>query len=305
MTRLPGQILCNGLTLFCMLAVMGCTRRSEPGLPRGEDPALRKSNGETYTGELWLPRYDLGDEAAQSFPLPLRLSELSGLAMSADGRLFAHDDEQGVVYQLDYSSGSVVKKFSLGRITVSADFEGIAVAGPRMFLATSSGTIFSFVEAENNQRVSFDVYKTPLSESNDVEGLEYDRDSNALLLACKGYPGKNLTGYRAVYSFSLDTHRLTPVPRMIISVRDIRGGESFNPSGIARHPVSGTYFILSADAGAIIETDRDGAVLAQRTLPESLNRQPEGISFAPDTSLIICNDGQGKTGTLNVYPLAR
>jgi uncharacterized protein YjiK len=142
-----------------------------------------------------------------------------------------------------------------------------------------------------------------LSESNDVEGLEYDRDSNALLLACKGYPGKNLAGNKTVYAFSLDTYRLTPVPRMIISLKDVSGGKSFNPSGIARHPVSGTYFIVSADAGAIIETDGNGAVLAQRTLPKSINRQPEGIAFAPDTSLIICNDGQGKTSTLTVYPL--
>ncbi len=291
------------LSLLCLLGVSGCTSRVVPGLPHREDAARWHTGAAKYTGELWLPRYDLGDEAARSFSLPRRLSELSGLAMSDDGKLFAHDDEEGVVYQLDYTTGSVVKKFSLGRITVSADFEGIAVAGRRMFLVTSSGTIFSFAEAEDGQRVSFEISKTPFSENNDVEGVEYDRPTNTLLLACKGYPGKNLTGYRAVYAFSLDTDRLIPVPRMIIAGKDVRGGEEFTPSGIARHPVSGTYFVISADVRAIIEIDGKGAVLSQRRLSPSLNSQPEGVAFAPDTSLIICNDGQGKTSVLNVYPL--
>jgi len=303
MRQPPGPTLFGVVALVCALAVMGCTRRVEPGLPEVEDSTSQKSTDGAYTGELWLPQYDLRDEAARSFSLPRRLSELSGLAMSGDGKLFAHDDEQGAIYQLEYSSGTVVKKFSLGRVTVSADFEGIAVKDSLIFLVTSSGTIFTCTEAENDQRVSFEVYKTPLGENNDVEGLDYDTESNSLLLVCKGYPGKNLRGYKAVYAFSLDTYRLAPVPVMIIPLKDTGGGKSFNPSGIARHPVSGTYFILSADAGAIIEVDRHGAVLAQRALPRSLNRQPEGIAFAPDTSLIICNDGQGKTGTLNLYPL--
>jgi uncharacterized protein YjiK len=297
-------VVCRGVTLLFLLAVSGCTSRVTPGLPHRDDAAHWHARAEEHTGDLWLPRYNLSDEAARSFSLPRRLSELSGLAMSDDGKLFGHDDEDGVVYQLDYASGAVVKKFSLGRITVSADFEGIAVAGQRIFLVTSSGTIFSFAEAEDGQRVAFDVYKTPFAEDNDIEGLEYDRNTNALLLACKGYPGKNLTGYRAVYAFSLDTNRLIPVPRMIIAAKDVREGETFSPSGIAQHPVSGTYFVISAAAHAIIEVDGKGAVLSERRLSPSLNNQPEGIAFAPDTSLIICNDGQGKTGVLNVYPLA-
>ncbi|MBM2840635.1 MAG: hypothetical protein HW412_1163 [Bacteroidetes bacterium] len=256
--------------------------------------------------ESWLQLYNLDDRNPTQFNLPRRLSEASGLAFSPDGRLFCHNDELGIVFQVNYTDGSIVKQFSLGRIAVRADFEGIAIAGEWFYLASSNGNIYEFKEGKNSGRVSYEVYKTPLNPNNDVEGLEYDGESRCLLLACKGDPGKGHKGYKAVYAFSLADKKLIEKPRLLIPlsvvVKKGHGGE-FNSSGIAKHPKSGTYFVISANGGSIIEITEEGDVLAQKDIPQKVNEQPEGIAFAPDLSIIICNDMKGGVGKMTVYPL--
>ena len=256
----------------------------------------------------WLSHYDIGAKHPREFKLPRRLSEASGLAASEDGRLFCHNDEEGVVFEVDYTNGNIVKKFSLGNGFVRDDFEGIAVKKDTIYMVTSHGKIYAFREGKNNSRVRFQLYRTPLSSRNDVEGLEYDPETDCLLLACKAYPGEGLSGYKAVYAFSLKTYQLLPKPRFLISLDALARTahkRGFNPSGIALHPKSGTFFIISADGEAIIELSRDGKILAQEKIPNKANSHPEGIAFTPDLSMILCNDANGGTGTLTIYPVVK
>src|SRR5262245_54963359 len=55
--------------------------------------------------------------------LPQRLREISGLAVTPDGRLFAHGDERAALYEIDPERGRILKSFSLN---VRGDFEGLA-----------------------------------------------------------------------------------------------------------------------------------------------------------------------------------
>lgn len=258
--------------------------------------------------ESWLFHYDLSDKHPRQFKLPKRLSEASGLAMSDDGRLFCHDDESAVVYEVDYTKGKIVKQFSLGSGFLKGDFEGIAIKKDTIYMVESNGNIFAFREGENNSRVKFQLYRTPLSHKNDIEGLEYDPETDCLLLACKGDAGNGLGDYKAVYAFSLKSYKLLKKPRLLIQLSDVaknaRRGQ-FNPSGIALHPKSGTYFIISADGESIVELSKDGRLLGQQEISKKANSQPEGIAFALDLSMILCNDGQGEMGTLTVYPVAK
>lgn len=261
----------------------------------------------------WLSRYDISEKHPRVFKLPRRLSEASGLAMSEDGRLFCHNDEEGIVFEVDYTIGKIVKQFSLGSGFLKGDFEGIAIRKDTLYMVESNGNIFAFREGENNSRVKFQMYRTSLNHKNDVEGLEYDPETDCLLLACKGEPSmasgkKKHRGYKAVYAFSLKTYTLLESPRFLIRIGEVaknaRMGQ-FNPSGIARHPKSGTYFIITADGEAIIELPKNGRILAQEKIPNKANSHPEGIAFAPDLSMILCNDANGGTGTLTVYPVVK
>jgi len=254
----------------------------------------------------YLSRYNIGDKQAQQFRVPPEVSEISGLAMTSDGRLFCHDDESGIVYQLDHKSGKIVKRFSLGSGFLKEDFEGIAIKNDTFFLVASNGNIFEFHEGADRGRVTFIHHRTSLTARNDVEGLEYDPETNCLLLACKGYRGKGHERFKAVYAFSLARRKLLSKPRFLIPIEVVkkksRRGQ-FNPSGIAKHPLSGTFFIISADGESIIEINKDGKLLDQAVIPGKVNRQPEGIAFAADGTMFIANDGQGGSGTLTVYPM--
>ncbi|MCZ6775157.1 MAG: hypothetical protein O7D34_01730 [Ignavibacteria bacterium] len=287
-----------------LCSMLLCTPAQEEKEPKVQKAETKPAGQDTS----WLSRYDVSDKKPLSFKLPGRISEASGLAMSEDGKLFCHDDERGVVYQLDYRTGKIVKQFSVGAFTISGDFEGIAVKEDTMFLVASNGDIVQFREAKNDEHVSYQVLKTRLTAGYDVEGLEYDAETDCLLLACKGYAGKGLSDYKAVYSFSLKTRTMLEKPRFLISLKELKKGskkKKFNPSGIARHPTSGTFFIVAAEGRSVIEIDSEGNLLAQEEIPKKTNRQPEGITFAPDLTMIICNDGQGGRGTLTMYPLKK
>jgi len=293
------------ILFFTVAFVVAACSPKQEDVPKRVDPAAHDSPVQAAV-EVWLDRYDLSDEAAVVMKLPKKVNEASGLAVTSDGRLLTHDDERGVVYQIDYRTGETVKKFYVGSLTAHADFEGIAIAGDRCFMVTSGGNLFAFKEGDDDEQVKYDLYRTPLTESNDIEGLEYDAQTNALLLACKKYPGKGLKGYKAVYAVPLETMKMDKQPRLLIPLNAVSEKShkgNFNPSGIALHPRSGTFFIISADGETIVEITREGVVLAQRELSKKINPQPEGIAFAPDLSLLICNDGQGKTGYLVTYPL--
>ena len=253
-----------------------------------------KRNDTTINSEL--SKYNFEPKESLVIKLPGELQEISGLTMTDDGRLFGHNDEKGFVYQIDYSNGDIIKKFSLGEKYEREDFEGIAFANNKFYMVTSSGDIYELNEGNDGESVSYNVLKTELKSKNDVEGLCYDPETNSLLLACKGYPGKGFKKKKAVYSFSLDEMKLDDKPRFLINLSEIK--KTFNPSGIERNPNTGTFFIIAANGNAIIEISKDGMLIDKKKLSPIIHEQPEGITFAPDKSLIISNEGDFKRGSI-------
>lgn len=288
----PKEAMMRRLLLLCLLIVpaVAPAQKSAAVLPR-------------KTG---LSNYDLAERNPQQFVLPKKVSEASGLAMSDDGRLFAHDDERGVVYQIDYSNGRIVKQFALGRFGVKGDFEGIAIKGKMFYLVRSDGVIYEFSEANDGQTVEFKAYETFLSARHDVEGLEYDAETDCLLLLCKGSVAKGMRDSKAVYSFSLKSKSLAVKPRFLIPLDAVSASSNKNkflPSGIAQHPTSKTFFIIAAHGSSIIELSREGKILAQQSINKKVNPHPEGIAFSQKGTMILCNDGQGDAGSISLYAM--
>jgi uncharacterized protein YjiK len=254
--------------------------------------------------------------------LPKKLQELSGLAMTNDGRLFGHNDEKAIIYQISLDDGSIIKSFSLGEKTLKKDFEGIAIVDDLFYLVTSSGELYEFEEGENDSSVPYEKYKTKLSSKNDVEGLCYDPATESLLLACKGDPGKNLKGNRAVYSFSLTKKKLEKNPRFVISIKDVKkmnesdftqklsdffmiNEGSFAPSGIERHPERESFFIVSFHGRMIVEISSQGDIIKTILLDKKHHNQPEGITFSKNFSLIIGDEGGSDRAKITRYPAVR
>ncbi len=256
-----------------------------------------------------LPQPHLNDynlKNLKQFKISAYLKEISGLAASDDGRIFCHDDERGIVYQLDYADGKIVKRFAIGNSIPNRDFEGIAIVKDKFYLIASSGDIYEFNEVKNGKNSKSKIYKTGLTVSNNIEGLCYDPLTNSLLIACKGYPGKNLKGYRAVYSYNLKEKKLKSKPRFLLSIKHLDkkyGLKNFSPAAIEYNLKTGTFFILSSQVKAVIEVSPDGNVLNGISLSGKTHDQPEGITFTKEMKMLISDEGREGHGTITIYEL--
>ena len=290
--RVGARFLFGGIS--CLLVLTGV---DSGGTDRSQTPQSGVS----------LAAYELRAETATRWELPRRLNEISGLAMTSDHRLLAHNDEVGVVFEIDYRDGSIVKEFQLADMTapVADDFEGIAVAGSQVYLVTSSGRLYEFREGAAGESVLFFVYATGLGRDCEIEGLSYDADRRELLLMCKDARSRGLAGRLPMYRWSIDDKRLSADTPAVVSVRDFArqiGSNRYRPSGIERHPVSGNYFVVAANPGAIAEVTPAGEVLDAKRFTARWHRQVEGIAFAADGALIVADEGGGGRASLTVYP---
>lgn len=257
--------------------------------------------------EPGLYAYSIESKKPQQIRLSGKLQEISGIAVSSSGQLFAHDDELSSLHQIDISSGRIIWSFSPGKSVFRGDFEDVAIVKDKFYLLESNGTIHQFYSPAKGGSQDHRVYKTGLSEKNDVEGLCYDPQSNSLLLACKAFAGKGYKGFRAVYSFSLSSLKLSAAPRFLIPFKEVQNRlniNKFHPSAISRNPLSGNFFIISASDNAILELSPAGNILAMQKLSGKSHPKPEGLAFLSDGTLLISDeDVQG--GLISRYSLKK
>jgi uncharacterized protein YjiK len=290
--------------IFAGVAALAMACRPGPGAdgpsrPGHEAAASAPPSVSAHAGASFLDRYDFA-ERLKYFDLPGRLDEISGLAFTPDGRLFAHDDERARVYELLPATGEVGKRFDLGRGELQDDFEGIAIAGERFFLISSTGKLYEFREGSDRGNVEFRVTDSGVGRGCEVEGLDYEAASDALLIACK------VTTPEAtdvvVYVVPLDPGAARPpavkAPKSALAAFDLDA--AFDPSGIAATP-SRTWLLVSGRHEAIIEIDRSGVVLGAVALRKGRHPQPEGIALGADGTLYISDEKNGQEARLTVY----
>jgi uncharacterized protein YjiK len=259
------------------------------------------------SGDRSLEGYDLRPETATYRKLSGRLREISGLAMTEDHRLLAHNDEKGIIFELDYRDGTIVKSWELSDLSkpVADDFEGIAVVDDLIYLVTSSGRLYACREGADGQSVLFTMYTTGVGRACEIEGLAYDPVRRTLLLMCKNPQSPEQDGQLGLYHWSVDTKQLIEAAHIQIPIIDFSRhieNKTFQPSGIERHPVSGNYFVVAARQHAIAETTPEGQVITVKALSGERHPQAEGITFAADHTLIVADEGKKKRARLALYP---
>jgi uncharacterized protein YjiK len=277
------------LVLSIWPLAVGCLEAEDRQAPASESPQV---------GGL-AARHDFERRTAR-FDLPGRLDEVSGLAVTPDGRLFAHDDERALVHEIDPAQGTVGKRFSAGDPPVRGDFEGIAIVGERFFLVTSGGLLYELREADDRRESPYRVTDTGLGAQCEVEGLDYDAAHEALLFACKVTRPER--GVLTIHRLPLDPARgsLPPieVPRATLAEHGI--DVAFAPSAIAVDP-TGSLILVSAPVESLIEIDQSGNVLAGVRLSRDRHPQPEGLAFGPDGTLYITDERNGQPARVSAY----
>jgi len=262
--------------------------------------------------------YDLEAPDAR-YKLPSYLEEISGLSYYGKGKIACVQDEKAFIYVLNLEQEKIIKKYDFGS---DADYEDIAVVDKTAYILRNNGHIYRIKDFKKKDR-KVKKFETPLKGKNDTEGLAYDPLSNALLIACKGSPSidkdKLYEGYKAIYKFDLEEEKLTRDPLFLIDLERldsyidhnvftklsvkvakrlglIESETSFQPSGLAIHPIYGDIYIISSVGKLLIILNRHGKVQNVQELDPKIFRQPEGICFSPSGDMYISNEGQGGKG---------
>lgn len=234
--------------------------------------------------------------------LPPALQEISGLTVTADGRLLVHNDERAEIWEVDYRHGILVKRFALGDGKLKADFEGIAVAPHAVFLIAATGKLYEFQEGANGETVSYAVHDLKLKSACEFESLAYDAKINALVMACKE-PDKPRRDSLVVYRWSLDEHRAERLSIMALPLAPIiagNGWKTLHPSDMAIDPVSGNYVIVASIEKAIISITPAGALVFARPLADA-HDQAEGVAITTTGLLIISDEANKHPASITLY----
>jgi uncharacterized protein YjiK len=232
------------------------------------------------------------------------LSEISGLALTTDGRLFTHGDEQGRVFELDYRRGVLLKQFTIGTHLIHADFEGITVVDDAVFLLASNGKLYEFQEAANGEETAYTLHDTRLSHECEFEGVAYDPTITSLLLACKNVrtPGP-LQDSLVIYRWKLPDGGGSRPSRLTVPLSRLAGPNGWrglHPSDITIDPVSGNYVIIAAEERAILEITPAGDLVFARHLPAGLSHA-EGVAITRDSILIISTEAGHHAAAITLY----
>ena len=247
----------------------------------------------------------------KSFKLPKILEEISGLGFCEDDQsLCAIQDENGLLFNINATTGEVTteKKFYK-----DGDYEGIEMVGDKTYIVKSTGTIYEVSDLDKEEP-TIKKYKSFLNKEHNVEGLGYDPETNHLILACKGYAvdSEETKKARAFYYFNLETKKMRSEPffyfhkdqvmkfiesnvaeenRHLFKVMDPAADEfKLGPSGIAIHPITKNYYVVSSKGKVLIVCNQKGALVHFEKLDKKVHFQPEGIAFDSNGTLYISTE---------------
>ena len=242
-------------------------------------------------------------KAVARWVMPRDLDELSGIALTRDGRLLAQGDERGQISEIDYRRGVVTKQFVVGHPTIKADLEAITVADGFVFLLASNGTLYEFREGANGERVDYTTHDTRLGKECEFEGLAFDSTLNSLLLACKHVGIKHLKDHLVIYRWRLDGggNRLSRMAVPLDGILKAIGEKEFRPSDLTVDPFTGGYVVISSLQNSIVEITPDGQLVFAHKLPGD-HDQPEAVAITKDSILIIGDEAKHRPAVITLYP---
>lgn len=276
----------SALIIFGVLALVGTLWFAY------ENPALNpRLKEETYT-------------IIRKWEMPVELEEISGISYFSEDKMACVQDEEGIIFIYNLDTDLVEKKINFGK---SGDYEGVAIVDSTAYVLESSGKLF---EVSNYLSPDFQTveYKTPFSGRNNMESLVADSINNRLLLAVKD-ADPNSKDSKGIYAFDLETKKTLSEPIFKISLDDPifneksakkskKKSNKFYPSEIAINPIDGNIYILEGKNPRLLIMDPSGKLLRLHILNKKSFPQPEGMTFSPDGTLYISNEGKNGTATI-------
>ncbi len=244
------------------------------------------------------PGYDLG--APVKYVLGETLRKISGITFLRGNpdTVYAIEDETGRLHYFRLGGGPHTWHFG-GR----GDYKDVTVLADREFaVLRSDGSLFVFpVGAASRKSVRVYQHLLPAGE---YEGLFGDKDGR-LIAMCKncGIDDQSkevsayVLGYDASHSLGVREHIKIMVPGEKLT--GIHQQMKFHPSCLARHPLTGEWYVVSSVNKVLIVFDEHWKVREMYALDATLFKQPEGLAFDRDGNMYISNEGgEGRANVL-------
>ena len=249
--------------------------------------------------------YDL-ENPKKTYELPKKYREISGIwPLQGLNSLAFVQDEAIRVYRFDLSSEKITKYAK----HKSGDSEDITIIGNTAYILTAGerSAIYRVTDFMDGSP-QYDRYDLNLDEKYNPEGLCNDAQENRLLIACKGSPTHGDTE-RRVFAFDIQSGKRANSPVLTIDCQNFLDGDdkTFNPSGIAIHPITNdVYLVGSKGVRMLVCYGWDGKFKGAARLDEDRFWQPEGIAFSESGELIISSEGtkdkEGKRARIFLFP---
>lgn len=236
-------------------------------------------------------QYDLTNPTAV-YKLPKKYMEISGIWPLPDNNALVFVQDEAIqVYQFDLASTEIVAYTKHG----SGDSEDIVILENIAYIlhAGDHPAIYKITDY-NTKSSQSQCYSLHLDKAFDPEGLCFDAKNNRLLIACKGSPVKG-DKLRQIFSFDLVSMQRDDSPVLTLDCREFldKPEETFNPSGIAIHPLSkDLYLVGTKSVKMMICYGMNGVFKGAWRLDENEFYQPEGIAFTKSGELFITSEGK-------------
>jgi uncharacterized protein YjiK len=305
------------LFIVLLAACTSIDRNETPGDTLRSDSAT----GETEKNSSYSNTGYSFSSPEKVYELPIALREVSGLNVADNDNLACVQDEEGSIFIYSLAKEEIQERIPFAG---KGDFEELSIVGDDAYVLESNGNIFLVPDYRGNGTAQVKKLETSLTKANNAEGMCYDKKNNRLLIACKGKGEEKEHNKKAIYAFDLSTHKLSPDPVILISLKHLKEAISkmshhhrkqlekeietgdidqvFTPSGIAIHPVTGELYVLSTRNNLLAVLDMSGTIKEITPLTHDLFVQPEGISFAANGDLYISNEGQKQLGNILKFP---
>ncbi|MGH9424544.1 MAG: SdiA-regulated domain-containing protein, partial [Thermoanaerobaculia bacterium] len=234
--------------------------------------------------------------------MPPELREISGLVLTPDGRILAHDDEVSKIYAIDPRTGILLKQFTLGS-GVRGDFESITMAGNDIYLLASNGVLYQFQEGEDGVGVPYSAYDLHLGKECEFESMVFQADSNWLVMPCKNAKDKTLQHNLVIYRWKISGPQSSRLSMITIPFAQLIGSnkwKSLHPSDITIDPASGNFVMITSHEKALIEMTTSGDLVRSEPLPDGHN-QPEGIAITKDSILMLSDEATRSPAAITLY----
>jgi len=244
------------------------------------------------------------EQPTAKYVMPSDLNEISSIEVLPNGTLACIQDEKGILYVYDTEKREVVNRYKFAK---DGDYEGIALVNETIYVLRNNGDLFK-VPRQGGEAATQKI-ETVLSAENDTEGLAYDHIDRQLLIACKADAGINEKHkkHKSVFAFNLETNSVIEEPVIYLDLEALSGKLqkkkriTFNPSGIAVHPLTSNYYLIASSGNRLIVLNRSGELLFQQEISGKNFRQPEGITFDKSGKLFISNEARDGEANILEY----